>query len=298
MKNNDLRVLFEKYQQHGTVIRNYRPATIKAYKSSFRLFLQEMKLETLDQVNRRVMEEFLYNGREKRNWSSVTFRQYYKHFNCFFKWCIDRDLMEENPLEKVEKPKMEQRLPRKLSSSQAEKLLETVYHMRFSYKFEKYRNRALIGIMLLAGLRRNEVINLQLNDISTENRTIFINQGKGGKDRSVPMSSRLKVMLEDYIEERERLNRQSLQFFTGINEKRPFTEEAIKKLFLKLRRKTGFDFSPHTLRHSFATLMLEGGCDIYTLSKIMGHAKITTTTIYLSCSMRQMSKSIELHSLN
>lgn len=84
----------------------------------------------------------------------------------------------------------------------------------------------------------------------------------------------------------------------AIGKKVPFGVRGMTKLITRLKAKAKLDFSAHTLRHSFATLMLEGGCDIYTLSKIMGHSKITTTTIYLQCSQAQMSKSIEMHSLN
>ncbi|MEO0687498.1 MAG: tyrosine-type recombinase/integrase, partial [Cyanobacteria bacterium J06649_11] len=87
-------------------------------------------------------------------------------------------------------------------------------------------------------------------------------------------------------------------FFTGINEKRPFGEKGIQLLIAKLRKATGLSFSAHTLRHSFATLMLEGGCDIYTLSNLMGHSKISTTTIYLQCNNYHKKRAIEKHILN
>lgn len=298
MEFTPLPVLFEKYLQFGSVMRNYKPSTLKSYKASFGFFLRQTNTSALEQISKEVMENFLYNGRLNRNWSPVTFRQYHKHFNTFFKWCIKNGYLESNPLEGIEKPRLEQKLPRKLSLSEAQLVLDTAFHMRYAYRFERYRNRAIIGVMLFCGLRKKEVISLKLQDVSLENNTIFINQGKGGKDRMLPISSRLKIFLEEYLKERSRLNRQSIQFFTGINENRPFGNMGIKRLFERLRAKTKLDFSPHTLRHSFATLMLEGGCDIYTLSKMMGHAKITTTTIYLSCSMKQMSKSIEMHSLN
>ncbi|MBI5754552.1 site-specific integrase [Candidatus Peregrinibacteria bacterium] len=83
-----------------------------------------------------------------------------------------------------------------------------------------------------------------------------------------------------------------------MNHNEPFGDKGIQRLVERLRKRSGINFSAHTLRHAFARLMLEGGCDIYTLSKIMGHSKITTTTIYLACSNQQMSKSIEMHSLN
>jgi len=206
--------------------------------------------------------------------------------------------MDSNPLNGIEKPRMEKRLPRRLTLNEAKLVLDASFHMKYAYQFECYRNRAIIGVMLFTGLRKQEVINLKLRDVDLKEKMIFVNQGKGAKDRSVPINAHLSVILQEYISDRERIGRESLQFFTGMNENRPFGIQCLKYLFDRLKKKTKLDFSAHTLRHSFATLMLEGGCDIYTLSKMMGHAKITTTTIYLACSHKQMAKSIEMHALN
>ncbi len=298
MEEQHLSYLFEKYLQYGSMMRNYRKGTVYAYRSSFGLFLRETGIIYVHEVTKDRLEKFLFDGRMKRNWSAVTFWQYHKHFNAFFKWCVNNGYAEINPVDGIEKPRLERKLPRKLSLEEAQLVLDTAFHMRYAYRFERYRNRALIGIMLFAGLRKCEALALKVQDVSFENRSIFINQGKGAKDRILPINARLFIILEEYAKERKRLNRESLQFFTGVNEKRPFGNMGVKRIFEKLREKTKLDFTPHTLRHSFATLMLEGGCDIYTLSKLMGHAKITTTTIYLACSMKQMSKSVEMHSLN
>ncbi len=298
MDDRDLSVLFQKYLHYGEVIRNYRKGTIAAYSTSFRVFLKETGISSLSDITRLRMENFLFEGRIKRKWSAVTFHQYFKHFNCFFKWCISREYMESNPMEGIEKPKMETRIPRRLTLDEARLVLDASFHMKYAYRFERYRNRAIVAVMLFTGLRKQEVINLKLQDVNFEEKMLFVDQGKGGKDRNVPLNARLIVILQEYLQDRERLERTSLQFFTGLNENRPFGVQCVKYLFDRLRKKTKLDFSAHTLRHSFATLMLEGGCDIYTLSKMMGHAKITTTTIYLACSPKQLSKSIEMHPLN
>ncbi len=299
MKNHyELPVLFEKYLHYGDVFRNYSPRTIDSYQSSFRVFLLETQATELNQLSRPLIESFLYEGREKRQWSAVTFRGYFKHLNCFIKWCIAKGLMETNPMDGIEKPKLEKKIPRRLTSDEAQRVLDAAYHMRYEYRFERYRNRAIIGVMIFAGLRRSEVINLKLNDVDLTARMIFINQGKGAKDRVIPISARLKLILTDYIAECDRLGRTNIEFFTSLQPERRFGPQCINYLMRRLRKSTKLDFSAHTLRHSFATLMLEGGCDIYTLSKMMGHSKITTTTIYLSCSTKQMARSIEMHVLN
>lgn len=297
MQDYDLRSLFDRYVRHGEVMRNYSKTTLTNYKSSFRVFLKDMKVESLDDFNEMVLEDFFCRGRIERGWNPQTFRHYHKHLNTFAKWLIKRELIEVNPLDGLEKPRMENKLPRTLNKDQAKKVLDASFHMRYRYKYEKYRNRAMIGLMLFAGLRKGEVFNLKVNHVDLENRTIFIEQGKGKKDRLIPMNHQLQKILQEHDKYREKLYADCVDLFLAIGKHKPFGVKGMTNLIVKLKKKTKLDFSAHTLRHSFATLMLEGGCDIYTLSKIMGHSKITTTTIYLQCTQAQMSKCIEMHSL-
>ncbi|MBD3330822.1 tyrosine-type recombinase/integrase [Candidatus Peregrinibacteria bacterium] len=298
MDTPKLKDLMFRYLQFCTIIRNFSKYTIKSYQTTFKLFLRESGAEYPQDLTRDLLEKWFYNGRLERKWSASTFRDHYKHLNPFIKWLIREKHIEENHLESIEKPRIEHKLPRTLSKDEATLILDTSYHMRYHFKIERYRNRAIIGIMVLAGLRRQEVIKLKLNDVSLENRTIFISQAKWSKDRLVPVNCKLAQILEEYLKERDRMNKTCIHFFTGAQKDEPITESCIKKLINKIKQRTEIDFSAHILRHAFARLMLEGGCDIYTLSKIMGHSRITTTTIYLYCSNQQLSKSIEMHSLN
>ena len=298
MNERNLEFVFDRYLQLGQAMRDYAPDTIKGYQDTFGFFIRQTQCKTIDDATRDVVEKFLFYGRLERNWSPVTFRQHYKHFNTFFKWCIQKNYIEENPLDGIEKPRLEKKLPESLSLNEAQLVLDTAFHMPSNYRFLRYRNRAIVGLMLFAGLRKKEVINLKLNDVCLENKVLFIQQAKGAKDRRIPINAKLNIILKEYLQDRKRLKRDNLQFIIGLNPNRPFGNEGVKKLFIKLKANTKLKFRPHMLRHSFATLMLEGGCDIYTLSKMMGHEKISTTTIYLSCSMKHFSKAIEMHQMN
>jgi site-specific recombinase XerD len=280
------------------VIRNYSDATVKGYRDTFKLFLKESDVDFPEQMTKRVVEDWFFHGRLERNWAPSTFWHHHKRLNKFSEWLVSENILQENVIAGIEKPKLESKLPRTLSKEEAQKILDASFHMRYVYKFEKYRNRALISCMLLAGMRRGEVLNLLLNDVSLDQKTIFVRQGKGHKDRMVPINSKLQVILKEYLKDRERLKKQSLYFFTGVQFDEQMGIRAVTYLINRLKKCTKVDFSAHTLRHGFARLMLEGGCDIYTLSKIMGHSKITTTTIYLMCSNAQMGKAVEMHVLN
>lgn len=290
--------LFSKYLQYCVVIRNYSPVTIAGYKSTFNLFFRDTTCLYPEEINKDNLEGWFFNGRLNRKWGAVTFRHHHKHVNKFFDWLVKQGILASNLATLIEKPRLEYKLPRTVSREQAQVILDTAYHMKYCYRYERYRNHAIIGLMILAGLRKSEVLHLKLQDISLETKTIFINQGKGHKDRMIPINFKLSGILSEYLKDRARLKKNSIYFFTTVQKDTTIGVHCVNLLIGKLRKKTKINFSAHTLRHGFARLMLEGGCDIYTLSKMMGHNKITTTTIYLSCSNQQMSKSIEMHALN
>lgn len=293
-----IQTLISRYLQYCEVIRNYSPYTVSGYKEKWALFLKETGAIYPHDLNKALFEDWFFRGRLERKWSPTTFRSYLKYFNMVLKWMVREGYLEENYVEKMEKPRMEHRIPRTLSHAEAILVLDAAFHINYAYTFEKYRNRAIVGIMLLAGLRRKEVMQLKMQDVDLQHKSIFIDQGKGGKDRIIPINSRLNDILEAYLKDRKRLKKQNIYFFIAVQKDMPIGPRCINNLMLRLRESTKLSFSSHTLRHAFARLMLEGGVDIYTLSKIMGHAKITTTTIYLTCSVQQMGKAAEMHSLN
>jgi len=127
---------------------------------------------------------------------------------------------------------------------------------------------------------------------------LFVRQGKGNKDRVIPICDRLSETLVRYLIERQRLNKTCPEFFTSLNRNMGFTSIGLKRLVVKIKEVSGIQFSIHKLRHTFATLMLEGGCDIYSLSRMLGHSDIKTTTIYLAASAEHLRGQIMKHPLN
>jgi len=206
--------------------------------------------------------------------------------------------MASNPTDDIEMPKTDKRLPPKLTKQEVMRLLEIVYNYPYPYTFQRNRNHAIFAMFVYAGLRKNELLHLKLMDVDLSNLSIFIRQGKGSKDRVVPMSTSLAGTLRRYLEERNRLNKTCPEFFTSLNRNLGFTESGLKRLVELIKNASGIQFSVHKLRHTFATLMLEGGCDIFSLSKMLGHSDIKTTTIYLAASPEHLRGQIMKHPLN
>ncbi|MFH1533341.1 MAG: tyrosine-type recombinase/integrase [Nitrospirota bacterium] len=299
MKMN-IKDLHEQFCDEARFIKNFSPATISWYKVSLKVLLKHYggKFVELQDFTSERIRDFLYNGRIERKWTPETFIYYHKGLKSFFKWCVGRGHLHVNPLDDIEKPKLDKKLPKSITKQEALRLMEYSFNVKYTYRHERYRNQAIFAVMLYAGLRANEVLHLKLHEVDLINNLIHVNHGKGGKDRVVPICGALKRLLREYLRDRTRLGRDSVYFFTSIRGDVPFTYSGLKNVVAKIRKLTGINFSPHKLRHTFATLMLEGGCDIYALSKMLGHSDIKTTTIYLSASVSHLQEQVMKHPLN
>jgi site-specific recombinase XerD len=205
--------------------------------------------------------------------------------------------MASNPIDDIEVPKLERRLPSKLSKQEAQRILEVIDNYPYDNKFLRYRNYAIFATFIMAGLRKNELLKLKCNDVEIENLSLFIRQGKGNKDRVVPINYKLAEILNKYLIERKRLNKTCPEFFTSYTYNQGFTHSGLVRIVARIKKASGIKFHIHKLRHTFATLMLEGGCDIYSLSKMMGHNDIKTTTIYLAANIDHLRAQIVKHPL-
>ncbi len=297
MKMN-IKTLHERFCEEARLIKDFSPATIKWYRYTFGYYVKHSKVETLDQVTTQSLREFLFYGRIERKWTADSFVNIRKGIKSFLNWCVKRKYLTENPIDPIEKPKLKKKLPKRITKEDALRVLEVSFNMKYHYRFNPYRNRAIFAIMVYAGLRAKETLDLKVRSIDLENNLIAVINGKGGKDRIVPMCSALKTILLEYWKERERLKKETEFFFTRMRGNGPLPYETLRKIVKKVRERSKIDFSSHKLRHTFATLMLEGGCDLFTLSKMMGHSDIKTTTIYLSASVTHMREQIGKHPLN
>lgn len=294
----EITTALRQFCDYSSFIRGFSRSTIQRYKSAIQLYASSCGIVTMEQATLQSFRSFMLDGRTRRGWTANSYITYHKSFAVFFRWCVNEGYMEENPADGMEMPKMDRKLPPKLTRQEAQRILETARNMPYPYTFLRYRNHAIFATFLYAGLRKQEVLSLTLRDVDLQNRTIFIRRGKGAKDRIVPMGGSLITILERYLVERKRLNKTCPEFFTSLNRNCGFTGTGMKRLIVQMNRASGIPFSAHKLRHSFATMMLEGGCDIYSLSRMMGHSDIKTTTIYLAATAEHLRDQIGKHPLD
>jgi len=293
-----LELLLEDFCHHSKYIRGVSENTVKRYKQKVGFFITSMGIATTDEVNQRTVHAFFMYGRSEKKWKASSYRTYHMSLLVFLRYGVKLGYFEENYADHIEVPKLEKSLPKALKKDEAYRILEYAKNIPYTQSFVRYRNHALFAVFLYAGLRKSEALNLKLADVDLENRTLFVRQGKGNKDRIIPMSFTLVQILKTYFEERTKQKKTCIQFFVCSNRDRGFNESGLKLITNRLKQTTKIDFNIHKLRHTFATLMVEGGCDIFSLSKMLGHSDIKTTTIYLSASAKHLRSQVMKHPLN
>ena len=290
--------LTERFCEEAAYMKGYTATTLQRYRYTLRLFCALTRTEDTAGVTLDSVRQFFFDGRSRRHWSVTTFLTYRKTLKVFFQWCRQAQYLTENPVDGIEKPRREKRLPPKLTREEADRLLELVDNYPWGSVFVRRRNHAIFATFMMAGLRKKELLNLTFTDVDIEHATVLVRQGKGQKDRIVPLVRRLAEILERYRAERYRLHKTCPEFFTSLTHNAGLTDDGFRHLLARVVKAFGVKFSAHKLRHTFATLMLEGGCDIYSLSQMMGHSDIRTTTLYLSASAAHLRAQVGKHPLN
>ena len=284
--------------EQAQYLRGYSPATIQRYRVALKLFQRSAGVKEPRHCTPEAVRSFFYRGRSERHWSTQTFHTYHKSLNVFFRWCIANGHLTEDPVAGIELPRLEKTLPRRLPEDQARLLLEKVLNYSWRTDFERYRNHALLATVIWAGLRRKELLQLHVTDLDIGRHALLVRNGKGAKDRAVPMSATYAGIVKRYLEERVRAGKTCPSVFASSSRDAGLTEQGLRHLIRSLRKVSGIAFRLHALRHTFATLMIEGGCEIFALSRMMGHDRITTTTGYLAASPEHLRAQIAKHPLN
>ena len=294
----DIQLLSENFYDYSTYIRGYSKETIRRYRYAIKFYCKTENIKSIDEVTENNVKHFFIYGRMERNWSASTFITYHKSLLVFFRWCVENGYLKKNYVDDIETPKLPKELPKKLSNESASRVLDVALNYPYDNDFLRQRNHAIFATFIYAGLRKSELLNLRLSDVDIENLTIFVSRGKGAKDRIIPMSHTLAQSLRRYLSKRKKLGKTCPEFFVSFYRNQGYTDAGLKRLVRMIKEVSKVNFSVHKLRHTFATLMVEGGCDIYSLSRMMGHSDIKTTTIYLSATAEHLRGQILKHPLN
>ncbi len=261
--------------QHGLIekfkreleIRNFSKQTIKSYVFAVEKFL---KFSENKGLNENVVKNYIQLALKHQNPSTVSHN--ISAISFFFSKVLNQNI-------KIPHPKRNKPIPVILIMGEIKKLIEVTQNIK---------HKLIIKILYGCGLRVSEVINLKKEDINFNEGLIKIKLAKGRKDRFVNLPASLKKELESYC------NLHDEEFLFPSSRGGKLTTATIRKIIKNSRRKAGIkkDIHPHSLRHSFATHLLEAGTDLRIIQKLLGHSDIKTTQIYLSVS-NQLIKNIK-----
>lgn len=264
--------------------------------TTFILWCEERGVVRPIEVTRPVLERYqrwLYHYR-KKDGEPLSFRSQHQRLSClraFFRYLTRHNLILYNPASELELPKLERRLPKHvLTAGEAERVLNQA-DVRLPLGI---RDRAILETLYSTGMRRSEVVGLKLYDLDGERGTIMVRQGKGKKDRMIPIGERAIAWVTKYVRDvRPDLvadPTETALFLTALGE--PFTPNRLTRVVREyvVAAELGKEGACHIFRHTMATLMLEHGADIRFIQAMLGHAELSTTQIYTQVSIRQLKE--------
>jgi len=273
--------LIEEFLGYLSVERGLSNNTLSSYKrdlSNFFGYLKKRRIASIDKVTRQMITSFMLSEKD-RGLSANSISREVACLKSFFKFLVRENKIKDNITSVIESPKLWKKLPSALDLSEVEKLLKAP-NIREPMGV---RDKAMLELIYATGMRVSELINLKMDDLNMGVGFIKC-LGKGQKERVVPFGSKAKEWLVRYLDKGRAsfLKKKVSNFLFLTRLSRPMSRQMfwkiIKKYAVKARIKK--DIMPHSLRHSFATHILERGADLRVVQEMLGHSDISTTQIY------------------
>jgi len=288
--------LLQSYLDYLKVEKGLSKNTLMAYGTDLSLFVHHLGKKKIDRPQD-ISPQIILEHIMKLSDHALKARSLSRHLIAirgFFKYLLSEEKIEKNPTLLLEIPKGGRKLPRFLSLDEVDKILEASSQS----SPEKIRNRTMLEVLYATGLRVSELVNLVVDDLNLQ-KGFLKTLGKGSKERIVPLGKSAIFHLQNYLSTaretfRKRKGSQTL-FLTrrGKGMTRQMFWNIIKSQALKAGIKQ--DVSPHMLRHSFATHLIERGADLRSVQTMLGHANITTTEIYTHLNLKHLKGIISKH---
>jgi len=294
-ENKSLDNMVRSYMRYLKLERNLSPNTIEAYRNDLRWLLgyvgfhglkvEEMKLEDLDNFSASLHDQRITPRSQARILSGV---------RSFFKFLLLDGFIDADPTELLASPHVHNALPDVLSTAEVDRLEDSIDLT----KWEGQRNKAIIEVLFSCGLRVSELVNLKLSNLYVEEKFIRVT-GKGDKERLVPISTRALEELDAWFADRNAMRiKAGEEDYVFLNRRGAHLTRTMILIMIKRQAvEAGITktISPHTLRHSFATALLEGGADLIAIQAMMGHEDIATTEIYTHIDTSSLREEITKH---
>lgn len=286
-KNDNFSNKANEFKNYLLIDKKYSMKTIDSYMNELDKYYHFINKNHLDfqNINKNNILDYINNL--NKNLTPRSINHNISVIRSFYKFIIVLDEIDD-PMQYIETPKLNKTLPKVLSYDELKELLDVDLIDKYSY-----RNKAMLELMYATGLRVSELTNLKVNDIDFD-LCLVKTLGKGSKERIIPIGDYAILFLKKYIKEyRNQLLKKQYTDYLFINNKgtkisRQAFYKIVEELAIKKNIKT--KISPHTLRHSFATHLLDRGADIVSIKELLGHSSLATTQIYTHISNQKLQE--------
>jgi len=285
----------DKFIDYLKIVRNCSEHTVRNYSIDLSAFNEYLKSKTatreicLEQIDRKHIREFLANLK-KHGRSNKTIARRLAALRTFFKYANEQKIIDTNPTETLDTPKIDKKIPNPLSYDQ----IQIVFNLPDTSTYLGLRDRTILELFYSSGLRISELAALNRKDIDLKNQLIKL-KGKGKKERIVPITPNAASWIHQYLDNPERhldadghaAQQDEAAVFLNKHGTRLSTR-SIDRNFKDNLKRIGFagKVTPHTIRHTIATHWLEKGMDLKTIQVILGHQSLAATTIYTQVSTK------------
>lgn len=265
--------------------------TIAAYRRDLNHYLNYLaaqKISNLDFIDRQIVQQW-FGVLHDEGRSTKSIARFTSTIRSFHQFALREKYAAKDPTVLIETPKYERKLPDVLSIDEIDLLLTSPE----TSKNNGYRDRTMLELLYATGIRVSELINIEVEDVNLLMGFVKV-FGKGNKERIIPLGETVIELLKTYIENvRPQLLKKQVTHTLFLNmQGKPLTRQGIWKIIKQTGAKAGIQkrLTPHTLRHSFATHLLENGADLRAVQEMLGHSDISTTQLYTHVSKTQIRK--------
>lgn len=270
----------EQYFDYLKYQKKYSIYTVENYKADILEYLAYVKRECLDykRIEYSDVRFYLMYLKDTKKINNTTLSRKISSLRGFYKYLVNQNILEQNVFSLVTLPKKEKKLPRYFQYNE----LEELFCVSDTSTPLGQRNQLLIELLYATGVRVGELVNIKIRDISIGQKTIKV-LGKGNKERFVSFGDYARDALQLYLKDgRKQLLKEETDILFLNHLGNPLTDRGVRYILEKMIKDTSLQkkISPHMIRHSFATHLLNEGCDLFTVQQLLGHASVKATQIY------------------
>lgn len=278
--------MLNKFLQYCITEKRFSEHTVTAYEKDlvqFLDFIDIAKEQDITEVKSNLIRAWMVSLLEN-DYSALSVNRKISTLRTFFKWLLKEGVIDLNPMTVIKGPKTKKDLP---SFAQQNELLNEKLEPFFSEDFDGVRDRLMFEVLYQTGIRSSELVQLKLNDVQNEKIKVL---GKRNKERIIPIAPELSNLIEYYLSFRSKIENQTEFLIVLKSGKKLYPKFVYRKINNYLGKATGLrKKSPHVLRHTFATHMLNNGAELEVLKDILGHANLSATQVYTHNSFAQLT---------